>query len=155
MTPGTPHSAIPPQGYGDDKRHMSFDSGPPPPHMYRQPSYPPQTPLPHAPSYDYGQSYGNPHGELPYPIHITSAQGKRKAQRASQVRPSNDGRPPRGPHISNHKIQACDSCRQLKAKCDELKPCKSCKEKKVECKYREAVPKQYVLPPSEEAFLAC
>jgi len=33
-------------------------------------------------------------------------------------------------------------CRQLKAKCDELKPCKSCKEKKVECKYREAVPKQ-------------
>jgi hypothetical protein len=36
-------------------------------------------------------------------------------------------------------------CRQLKAKCDELKPCKSCKEKKVECKYREAVPKQYVL----------
>ena len=40
--------------------------------------------------------------------------------------------------------QACDSCRQLKAKCDELKPCKSCKEKKVECKYREAVPKQWV-----------
>lgn len=36
-------------------------------------------------------------------------------------------------------------CRQLKAKCDELKPCKSCKEKKVECKYRETVPKQYVL----------
>ena len=40
--------------------------------------------------------------------------------------------------------QACDMCRQLKAKCDELKPCKSCKEKKVECKYREAVPKQWV-----------
>jgi hypothetical protein len=38
-------------------------------------------------------------------------------------------------------------CRQLKAKCDELKPCKSCKEKKVECKYREAVPKQCVSPP--------
>jgi len=35
-------------------------------------------------------------------------------------------------------------CRQLKAKCDELKPCKSCKEKKVECKYREAIPKQWV-----------
>ncbi|KAK0614037.1 hypothetical protein B0T14DRAFT_570023 [Immersiella caudata] len=120
MTPGTPHSAIPPQGYGDDRRHTSFDNGPPPPHMYRQPSYPPPTPLP-PPSYDYGQSYGGSHGELPYPIHVTSAQGKRKAQRASQ---------------------ACDSCRQLKAKCDELKPCKSCKEKKVECKYREAVPKQ-------------
>jgi hypothetical protein len=45
-------------------------------------------------------------------------------------------------------------CRQLKAKCDELKPCKSCKEKKVECKYREAVPKQWVSPfPS--ACLSC
>ncbi|KAK0638903.1 hypothetical protein B0T16DRAFT_234526 [Cercophora newfieldiana] len=142
MTPGTPHSAIPPQGYGDDRRHTSFDSGPPPPHMYhRQPSYPPQTPLP-PPTYDYGQPYGAPHGELPYPIHITSAQGKRKAQRASQVGLSNDGRPPRGPQVSNRATQACDSCRQLKAKCDELKPCKSCKEKKVECKYREAVPKQ-------------
>ena len=39
-------------------------------------------------------------------------------------------------------------CRQLKAKCDELKPCKSCKEKKVECKYREAIPKQCVAPVS-------
>ena len=84
MTPGTPHSAIPPQGYVDDKRHMSFDNGHPPP-MYRQPSYPPQTPHPHSQPYDY-PAYANPHGELPYPIHITSAQGKRKAQRASQVK---------------------------------------------------------------------
>ena len=45
-------------------------------------------------------------------------------------------------------MQACDMCRQLKAKCDELKPCKSCKEKKVECKYREAIPKQCVPPAS-------
>ncbi|KAK1829107.1 hypothetical protein QBC39DRAFT_139437 [Podospora conica] len=124
MTPGTPHAAHPPpppphSHYPDDKRHLSFDNGPPP-HMYRQPSYPPPTPLPHQSSYDYAPSYGTPHGETLFPLHITAA-GKRKAQRASQ---------------------ACDSCRQLKAKCDELKPCKSCKEKKVECKYREAVPKQ-------------
>ncbi|KAK1750565.1 hypothetical protein QBC47DRAFT_119169 [Echria macrotheca] len=121
MTPGTPHSALPPQGYPDDKRHLPYDAPPPPPMYHRQPSYPPQTPLPHPQSYDYPPSYGPQHAELPYPIQITSAAGKRKAQRASQ---------------------ACDSCRQLKAKCDELKPCKSCKEKKVECKYREAVPKQ-------------
>ncbi|KAK0719508.1 hypothetical protein B0H67DRAFT_154506 [Lasiosphaeris hirsuta] len=118
MTPGTPHSAIPPQSYAEDKRHMSFDSGPPQPPMYRQPSYPPQTPLPH-PQYDYPPSYVPQHADM-YQIQISTS-GKRKAQRASQ---------------------ACDSCRQLKAKCDELKPCKSCKEKKVECKYREAVPKQ-------------
>ncbi|GKT91243.1 C6 zinc finger domain-containing protein [Colletotrichum tofieldiae] len=49
-----------------------------------------------------------------------SSTAKRKATRASQ---------------------ACDSCRQLKAKCDETKPCKSCREKGVECKYRDPIPK--------------
>lgn len=153
MTPGTPHSALPPQSYADDKRHMSFDSGPqqqqqqqpqqqqqqqsqppqqpqppppPPPQqqpMYgRQPSYPPQTPLPHAQPYEYPPpSYGAQHDGLSYSIHVASSNAKRKGQRASQ---------------------ACETCRQLKAKCDELKPCKSCREKKVECKYRELVPKQ-------------
>ena len=51
---------------------------------------------------------------------------KRKAQRAAQ---------------------ACDSCRNLKAKCDEGRPtCLSCKEKNVPCVYRDPPPKQYVLP---------
>ncbi|KAK5652439.1 hypothetical protein OQA88_10483 [Cercophora sp. LCS_1] len=119
MTPGTPHAPHPPpQTYPEEKRHVGYDSGPPP-SMYRQPSYPPQTPHPHSQPYDYAPSFGS-HSELPYTVHIASS-GKRKAQRASQ---------------------ACDSCRQLKAKCDETKPCKSCREKKVECKYREAVPKQ-------------
>ncbi|KAJ4306069.1 hypothetical protein N0V88_000865 [Collariella sp. IMI 366227] len=102
---------------------MSFDNGPQPPSMYsRQPSYPPQTPLSHSQSYEYQQppQYGS-HNDLPYQIQVAASSGKRKAQRASQ---------------------ACDSCRQLKAKCDELKPCKNCKEKGTECKYREAVPKQ-------------
>lgn len=44
------------------------------------------------------------------------------------------------------RFQACDSCRQLKAKCDETKPCKSCKEKKLECKYRDPAPKASVAP---------
>ncbi|KAK3686073.1 hypothetical protein B0T22DRAFT_240664 [Podospora appendiculata] len=121
MTPGTPHSGLPPQNYVDDKRHLNYENGPQPPIYHRQPSYPPQTPLSHNQPYDYQPAYGPPHGELTYPIQIASSSQKRKAQRASQ---------------------ACDMCRQLKAKCDELKPCKSCKEKKVDCKYREAVPKQ-------------
>ncbi|KAK4104353.1 hypothetical protein N658DRAFT_251087 [Parathielavia hyrcaniae] len=124
MTPVTPHSAVPPpphsQPYPDDRRHISFDNGPPPPMYSRQPSFQPQTPLPHPQPYDYPAQYAQ-HGDLPYPIQVAAASGKRKAQRASQ---------------------ACDMCRQLKAKCDELKPCKSCKEKNVPCKYREAVPKQ-------------
>ncbi|KAL2023110.1 hypothetical protein VTK56DRAFT_3716 [Thermocarpiscus australiensis] len=123
MTPMTPHSTVTPhsQSYpAEEKRHMNYDNGPQLP-MYRQPSYPAQSPLPHPQSYEYPPPYGPPHGDLPYPIQVAAATGKRKAQRASQ---------------------ACDMCRQLKAKCDELKPCKSCKEKKVECKYRESVPKQ-------------
>lgn len=64
---------------------MSFDGGPPQPH-YRQPSYPapPQTPISHSTSYDYGPSYGPPQHEMSYAIPITAA-AKRKAQRASQV----------------------------------------------------------------------
>ncbi|KAK2666436.1 Zn(2)-C6 fungal-type DNA-binding domain [Fusarium oxysporum f. sp. vasinfectum] len=42
---------------------------------------------------------------------------------------------------SSNWRQACDSCRHLKAKCDEMKPCRTCKEKGVKCKYRDPVPK--------------
>jgi len=83
MTPGTPHSSLPPQGYPDDKRHMSYYNGPPPT-MERQQSYPPPTPLSHQHPDYYLPAYGQPHGEPGIPIHITHS-GKRKAQRASQV----------------------------------------------------------------------
>ncbi|KAK4163636.1 hypothetical protein QBC43DRAFT_57849 [Cladorrhinum sp. PSN259] len=122
MTPATPHSALPPQPYGDEKRHMSYDNAPQQPPMYRQQTYPPQPPMPHGQPYEYAQHpYTPTHDGPPYPIQIAAASGKRKAQRASQ---------------------ACESCRALKAKCDEMKPCKGCKEKKQECRYRESVPKQ-------------
>lgn len=90
MTPVTPHSAVPPpphsQPYGEDRRHMSFDNSHQPPLYSRQPSYQPQTPLPHPQPYDYPPQYAS-HGDLPYPIQVAaSASGKRKAQRASQVR---------------------------------------------------------------------
>jgi hypothetical protein len=51
--------------------------------------------------------------------------GKRKMQRAAQ---------------------ACDSCRTLKAKCDEGRPfCSSCREKGIDCCYQDPPPKQYVV----------
>lgn len=89
MAPGTPHSAHPPPPpYADDKRHMSFDSGPPPA-MYRPPSYPPQpqTPISHSQYPDYPtSSYGSHHGDIQYGmIQVATAAGKKKAQRASQV----------------------------------------------------------------------
>ncbi|ROT41340.1 hypothetical protein SODALDRAFT_271152 [Sodiomyces alkalinus F11] len=102
---------------------MSFDAGqqlPPTPVSYR-PSFPPPQPI----------SQPSPYEQTPYPHHPSPAEPiyshvsyaatqKRKATRASQ---------------------ACDNCRQLKAKCDETKPCKTCREKNVECKYRDPIPK--------------
>ncbi|KAH7233998.1 uncharacterized protein BKA55DRAFT_145546 [Fusarium redolens] len=49
--------------------------------------------------------------------------------------------------------QACDSCRQLKVKCDETKPCKSCKEKGHECKYGDPAPK--TTNKAQAGFSAC
>ncbi|KAF5507236.1 putative transcriptional regulatory protein [Colletotrichum aenigma] len=123
-----PHSAPPPvPPYNDDPRrppHMSYDNAPPQmqpptPGSYRS-SYPP--PIPPQPPQHYEQPQYPPQQPAPESLYISSyaSTQKRKATRASQ---------------------ACDSCRQLKAKCDETKPCKSCREKGVECKYRDPVPK--------------
>ncbi|EPE10638.1 c6 zinc finger domain containing protein [Ophiostoma piceae UAMH 11346] len=112
--------------------------------MYRQPSYTPSTPTAAAPTslpqqqqqqqpipastpsqhYDQQSVYNHPtsmQSDAMYPITAFAAAGKKKAQRASQ---------------------ACDSCRTLKAKCDEMKPCKNCREKNIDCKYRDPIPKQ-------------
>ncbi|EXL39362.1 hypothetical protein FOCG_18035 [Fusarium oxysporum f. sp. radicis-lycopersici 26381] len=67
----------------------------------------------------YEQRPGLPLGTKPFYI-PQDASSKKKNYRASQ---------------------ACDSCRQLKAKCDETKPCGNCKERRVDCKYRDPVPK--------------
>ncbi|KAI1389620.1 uncharacterized protein F4822DRAFT_436990 [Hypoxylon trugodes] len=122
---GPPHTNPPPPPPPDDpRRHMSYDSGPSMPHspaMYRPPPQnypPPPTPVAQHPQYEGPHIYGPPPSM--YPLEIATS-AKRKAQRASQ---------------------ACDSCRQLKAKCDETKPCKNCREKNVECKYRDPPAKQ-------------
>ncbi|KAI1178100.1 hypothetical protein F4777DRAFT_142652 [Nemania sp. FL0916] len=113
----------------DPRRHMSYDNGASMSHspaLYRPPGLPPtyhappvsQPPQPH---YEGPHSYGPPPPIYPATLEIQNASAKRKAQRASQ---------------------ACDNCRQLKAKCDETKPCKNCREKNVECKYRDPPAKQ-------------
>ncbi|KAI1140241.1 hypothetical protein F5Y05DRAFT_403255 [Hypoxylon sp. FL0543] len=119
--PHGPHPNPPPPD--DPRRHMSYDSGQSMPHspaMYRPPQnyHPPPTPVAQHPQYENPHVYGPP--PQMYPLEISTS-AKRKAQRASQ---------------------ACDSCRQLKAKCDETKPCKNCREKSIECKYRDPPAKQ-------------
>ncbi|KAM0221092.1 hypothetical protein ACHAPA_003443 [Fusarium lateritium] len=126
-TPHLPPTSLPPPpppgAYSDNPpRHMNYDSAPsmpPTPGGYRAPSFPPPTPVPHQTSYEQHGGYASSHEPF-YSVYSSSVPAKKKNTRASQ---------------------ACDSCRQLKAKCDETKPCKTCKEKGVECKYRDPVPK--------------
>ncbi|KAK8036782.1 C6 zinc finger domain-containing protein [Apiospora phragmitis] len=128
--PPTPHQMPHPNHQQDDhRRPPSFDNGPQYPQspaMYRPPgAYTPAPPTPvqlpgHYEPQNHGYGYHAPSPEVAYPAPVAIAT-KRKAQRASQ---------------------ACDSCRQLKAKCDELKPCKNCKEKGIQCNYREPPAKQ-------------
>ncbi|KAF4962832.1 hypothetical protein FSARC_9115 [Fusarium sarcochroum] len=106
---------------------------PPPPGAY--PENPPRQVTYEGPSSMHPTPGGNHASSSPLPApvldlafyeqhggHLSSRPVKKKNQRASM---------------------ACDSCRQLKAKCDEMKPCKTCKEKDIECKYRDPEPKPY------------
>ncbi|KAI1860658.1 uncharacterized protein JN550_011383 [Neoarthrinium moseri] len=114
----------------DHRRPPSFDNGasmPPSPQVYRPqqqlpPFHAPPTPIAqHTPQYDAPTpGYGPPSVSDMYST-VPVASAKRKAQRASQ---------------------ACDSCRQLKAKCDEQRPCKNCKDKNALCVYRDLPTKQ-------------
>lgn len=112
---------------------MSFEAPPPMPvHRNSYPAAPPppmqQAPPPQPMTYE-PHAY-QPPSEPPYAqaSYNGNSNAKKKASRASQ---------------------ACDNCRQLKAKCDETKPCKTCREKNVECVYRESLPKPYaILPPA-------
>ncbi|KAF4332503.1 hypothetical protein FBEOM_13698 [Fusarium beomiforme] len=91
---------------------------PPPSPAHQAPSFSLPTLVPHQTSYE--QHGGYPSGHKPfYSVYSSPVSAKKKARTS----------------------QACDSCRQLKAKCDETKPCNTCKEKGVECKYRDPVPK--------------
>ncbi|KAM0285648.1 hypothetical protein ACHAQH_001354 [Verticillium albo-atrum] len=127
-TPGPPHPSHPPppqqqpQYQDDSRRHMSYDA-PPTPVAYRNSYPPPQPPIPQQSPYEQPSYHPPPPSgpETVYGSHVSyAATQKRKATRASQ---------------------ACDNCRQLKAKCDETRPCKTCREKNVECKYRDPIPK--------------
>ncbi|UKZ72974.1 hypothetical protein TrVFT333_000611 [Trichoderma virens FT-333] len=118
--PQQPQQQHPPPPFQDNPppRHMNYENGPslpPTPSAYRAPSFPPPTPMAHQSSYEQTPSYQP--AEPFYGVYSTQ---KKKNTRASQ---------------------ACDQCRQLKAKCDETKPCKTCRDKGTECRYRDPVPK--------------
>ncbi|PNP54017.1 hypothetical protein FNYG_15648 [Fusarium nygamai] len=127
-TPHHPPTSLPPPpppgAYPDNPpRHMNYEGAPSMPPIlgdYRAPSFLPPTSVPHQKPYEQHGGYPSISHKPFYDDYSSSGPAKKKKNRASQ---------------------ACDSCRQLKAKCDETKPCKTCKEKGVECKYRDPVPK--------------
>lgn len=120
--PAPDHGAAAPVS---ERFHPHFDPAVP---SYRPAYQPPQSPMAAPESYNQYNGFPTAPRE-PYPTISYSASSvaanavKRKAQRAAQ---------------------ACDSCRTLKAKCDEGRPhCSSCHEKGTLCVYRDPPPKQY------------
>ncbi|KAG5915419.1 hypothetical protein E4U42_008065 [Claviceps africana] len=104
-----------------EQRHMGYENGPPgasTSEVYRSSTWQPPTATQQTP-YESHASY-TPVTDHFYGVYATSSSAKKKNNRASQ---------------------ACDQCRQLKAKCDELKPCKTCRDKGTACRYRDPVPK--------------
>ncbi|PON23525.1 hypothetical protein TGAM01_v207759 [Trichoderma gamsii] len=116
--PGSQHPMSPAHAQYQYPGRDAIPSMPPTPGAYRAPSFPPGPPTPVAQQQPYEQNPNFQSQEPFYSVYSTAA--KKKNTRASQ---------------------ACDQCRQLKAKCDELKPCKTCRDKGTECRYRDPVPK--------------
>ncbi|KAG4411130.1 hypothetical protein IFR04_015729 [Cadophora malorum] len=115
---------------------------------------------PYHPSYDpaRNQQYQPPQQQNPYPpvqspMSATEPYGNNPYGPGGGLPPPRDFQTvtyptaaPRGQDIrkkAQRAAQACDSCRTLKAKCDEGRPaCSTCKEKGTECRYRDPPPKQ-------------
>ncbi|RDW92429.1 hypothetical protein BP5796_01823 [Coleophoma crateriformis] len=107
------------------------------PGQYRPPPYTPhsQAPLPQTPISGPGQPYENMPGYGHPPPTPRDQYNSLPPQYAPSSAPSTKRKPQRA-------AQACDSCRNLKAKCDELKPCTNCRDKGLQCNFREPPPKQ-------------
>ena len=117
----------PPQPGSDYRHHHSYGpsespvGGPPPPAGLQVNTGPPEMISAHGgPGHPvYGPSSAGPAG---YPAYYGEPYPRRKPVRAAQ---------------------ACDSCRQRKAKCDEGRPeCSYCKENNLKCSYREIPPQK-------------
>lgn len=145
-TNGTDHHVNPP--YAEDRGRPfppRFDQPPPPQHtpqhtpqmynnnpappMYQPPPPPPSTSPMTTPTFDGPMSMYCPPQNHPHP----------PPREQYSVAPYSQ---PAKPRKAQRAAQACDSCRNLKAKCDEGRPaCGSCKEKNFECHYRDPPPK--------------
>ncbi|OQV07394.1 Fungal Zn2-Cys6 binuclear cluster domain-containing protein [Cladophialophora immunda] len=148
----------------------------PPPPPQQPPSYHPVSSNPHEATYypppaDYRPRHAYPgsepqlNGTHHQPLHVVTGHEMMPGQPPGPPAygpPSAGPMPTPGPYAyqypyhSEHRrkpvraAQACDSCRQRKAKCDEGRPeCQHCKDNGLKCSYREIPPQK-----SEKQVLA-
>lgn len=129
-----------------------------------EPPYYPPTPADYRPRHAYSGPEAQPNGTHQPPLHVVTGHEMMPSQPPTQ--PGHYGPPSAGPPPSTpyyypefgggqrrkpvRAAQACDSCRQRKAKCDEGRPeCQHCKENGLKCSYREIPPQK-----SEKQVLA-
>ena len=139
-------------------------------YSHQTPIYP--SSLDYKPQHDFQgpPPQANVHRQLPPLPNVTAGHKMVPGQASGQsdygpppgAPPQSGLSPPHGPYISlqpynnlvrrkpRRAAQACESCRQRKAKCDEGRPtCQSCRDNELECLYREFPP-----PKSEKQILA-
>ncbi|RMD42954.1 hypothetical protein DV735_g2181, partial [Chaetothyriales sp. CBS 134920] len=123
--PRPPHAYGPPPEHQPNGNHAPLHLQTGPEMMHAAPGAPP----PPHPGYGPPPSAGPPPTPGAYPWQYDDRSQRRRPVRAAQ---------------------ACDSCRQRKAKCDEGRPeCQHCKDNNLKCTYREIPPQK-----SEKQVLA-
>lgn len=156
---GRPGSVSGPTRSPAESHHPQYHPASSNPHEH--PYYPPTAD--YRPRHAYSGPEAQPNGTHQQPLHVVTGHEMMPGQPPSQ--PSHYGPPSAGPPSSApyyysefggqrrkpvRAAQACDSCRQRKAKCDEGRPeCQHCKENGLKCSYREIPPQK-----SEKQVLA-
>ncbi|KAK4941850.1 hypothetical protein LTR10_018326 [Elasticomyces elasticus] len=123
-------------------------------------SYYPQPPPDYRPRHAYSGPESQPNGTLHPPLHVVTGHEMMSSQPPGYGPPSAGPPPSAGgysagpyyaadPYLQAQRrkpvraAQACDSCRQRKAKCDEGRPeCQHCKDNGLKCSYREVPPQK-------------
>lgn len=140
--PNPQQPQYPPPVNGSGPEHQYYQQ--PPPEYRGRPSYGPE---------------GQPNGTHPPPLHVTTSHEMMSGQPQSAPplnhgAPYSGGAPPATPYPWQgydvyprrkpvRAAQACDPCRQRKAKCDEGRPsCTHCKDNQLQCIYRDVPPQK-------------
>ncbi|KIV90679.1 hypothetical protein PV10_05308 [Exophiala mesophila] len=152
---GRPGSVSGPTRSPAESQHPSYHSTP------HEPSYYPPTPGDYRARHSYPGPDSQSNGSHQPPLHVVTGHDMMQAQSPAQAppygHPHSAGPQPQSsyPYYAHpdyaagqrrkpvRATQACDSCRQRKAKCDEGRPvCQHCKDNNLKCFYRDIPPQK-------------